>query len=204
MSGNGQCCKWTLSLIHPLVQHAQHPSVCSTSFQTCPFPILHGRRGYHIERPPFLELGGSPIMSCQETPGFSSIPVSPRFVWLLQKPLSSLGISGPLRHLQSPSSISRSLWPPHTLKHHCWSYPSCHPSQQQGCNHGAQGRRHSRRSEGSFMPFFPHPVLSLCEWFHPLDGKTCHPLQVSLEVFHLSGFPVAQLGAAGHVHVPCA
>ena len=132
------------------------------------------------------------------------IPGLSWFVWVLQKPLSSLGTSGPPGHLQSPSSTSRSLQPLHPLTHRCWSCPSCHPIQRRGCGHGARGRWHFEKVCRWFHTLLPtHPlVLSLCEWFHTLDGKTCHPLRAALEVFHISGFPVAQPDAARHPCVP--
>lgn len=134
------------------------------------------------------------ITSLQETPGSSRNPRLPCLLWVLQKPLSSLGISEPLRHLQSSSSTPVSL----QALHCCSSCPSCHLSQLQGCGHGAWGRQHSRRSEGVSVPFFPLLVLLLREWFQAPDGKTCHTLQAALEILHL-WFSCC---SAGHCRVP--
>lgn len=173
---------------------------------TLSLPCLPWRKGFPHRLAISSRVGGLPyqhsITSLQETPGPSSIPGSPWFVWVLQKPLSSLSISGSLRHLQSPSSSSGSLQPPHPLKHCCWSCPSCHPSQWQACSHGARDRRRSRRSEGGFMPFFPPWPWPCVSGFTPPQTETRHPLQAALEIFHVSGFPVAQLGPAGCPRVP--
>lgn len=143
-----------------------------------------------------LQVKGLPhqcsITSLQETPGSSRNPRLPCLLWVLQKPLSSLGISEPLRHLQSSSSTPVSL----QALHCCSSCPSCHLSQLQGCGHSAWGRQHSRRSVS--VPFFPLLVLLLREWFQAPDGKTCHTLQAALEILHL-WFSCC---SAGHCRVP--
>lgn len=76
--------------------------------QPCSFPLSHGRRGSLTDWPPLLGFQGVPC-SHHVLPGITwplQHPWIPLFVWVLQDPLSSLGISKVLKAPQDPSSLS--------------------------------------------------------------------------------------------------
>ena len=118
----------------------------------------------------FLGWGAAPSVQHHIPPGDT---------WPVQHPWGPLVCVCPSKaselfaHLRAPRAPPKSfehLWIPPASpspQHHCWRCPSCHSSRRRGCGHSAQGRQHSRRSEGGFMPFFPTRPCPCVSGFTP-------------------------------------
>lgn len=182
------------------------PSACFSLLHFTPILSLSQllwKRGFPYRLITSSQFGGLPhqcnITSLQETPGSSRNPGLPCLPWVLQKPLSSLGISEPPRHLQSSPSTPVPLQLLHSLKLCCCdAWKGAAPPATSASSKAVVTMPGAGSTQGLRVFLCPPSTSWSCSCGRGFKPQTERHVTLYRQLWKycISGFPVALLGSA--------